>query len=492
MLAKISKTPTRPDPQAVREVLPSGNGGCELPLLELFTRLREAGLLLGIDEYQLVLQALQAGFGISDRVALKRLCQTLWIKSAEEKRLFEYHFEQAMGCEGVISTFATPSELRKIYPITYYLIQGILVVGMILGVTSSSKEQTQKNIVLQNPSVTPTIIGTQTATRISTPTQKPQPNTKPTIIGTQTATLISTSTQTPQSNTNRNQPNLIFWMPLVIGLSGGVIVWWVATQKAEQSKEKQKPGFLDEDEVQIAQAVLQPITINEDIPESRFILIGEYFPVTERQMKQIWRYLRRPVREGAPTVLDVEATVNLIGRQGILLKPVLVPRRVNKAELLLLIDRDGSMVPFGALSLRLAETALRGGLLGKAGIYYFHNCPIEYLYHDSDLLEAELVPHVITNVCSDRTAVLIFSDAGAARGGYSEERYELTKKFLAQIKQRVRYIAWLNPMPRKRWANTTAADITRLVPMFEVSRRGLQDAIGVLRGRPTNFEGRRL
>ena len=88
--------------------------------------------------------------------------------------------------------------------------------------------------------------------------------------------------------------------------------------------------------------------------------------------------------------------------------------------------------------------------------------------------------------------MLIFSDAGAARGGYSEERYELTKKFLAQIKQRVRYIAWLNPMPRKRWANTTAADITRLVPMFEVSRRGLQDAIGVLRGRPTNFEGRRL
>ncbi|MEH2397326.1 hypothetical protein [Nostoc sp.] len=31
----------------------------ELPLLELFTRLREAGLLLGIDEYRLVLKALQ-------------------------------------------------------------------------------------------------------------------------------------------------------------------------------------------------------------------------------------------------------------------------------------------------------------------------------------------------------------------------------------------------------------------------------------------------
>ncbi|MDF5712805.1 MAG: VWA domain-containing protein [Rhizonema sp. NSF051] len=131
-------------------------------------------------------------------------------------------------------------------------------------------------------------------------------------------------------------------------------------------------------------------------------------------------------------------------------------------------------------------------LLGKAGIYYFHNCPIEYLYHDSNLLEAELVRDVVTTVCSQRTAVLIFSDAGAARGGNSEERYELTQQFLSQIKQRVRYIAWLNPLPRTRWAGTTAGDIARIVPMFEVSRRGLQDAIGVLRGRPTNFEGRRI
>ncbi|MFN6563857.1 MAG: hypothetical protein RMY28_029230 [Nostoc sp. ChiSLP01] len=35
----------------------------DLPLLELFTKLRQAGLPLGIEEYQLVLQAMQAGFG---------------------------------------------------------------------------------------------------------------------------------------------------------------------------------------------------------------------------------------------------------------------------------------------------------------------------------------------------------------------------------------------------------------------------------------------
>lgn len=142
------------------------------------------------------------------------------------------------------------------------------------------------------------------------------------------------------------------------------------------------------------------------------------------------------VREGTPTELDIAATVNDIGRQGLLLKPVLIPRRVNKSELILLIDQDGSMIPFGALSHQLIETAMRGGRLGNSGTYYFHNCPTEYLYHDSNHQEAELINNVLNRVCSDRTAILIFSDAGAARGGYNEERYKLTEEFLKKIKQR--------------------------------------------------------
>jgi WD40 repeat protein len=69
----------------------------ELPLLELFTRLRQAGLPLGVNEYQLVLRALQSGFGIPDQEALARLCSTLWIKSAEDKLLFDYHFAEVMA-----------------------------------------------------------------------------------------------------------------------------------------------------------------------------------------------------------------------------------------------------------------------------------------------------------------------------------------------------------------------------------------------------------
>ena len=68
-----------------------------LPLQELFTRLRQAGLSLGIDEYKLLLEALRGGFGLADKAALARLCCTLWVKSPQEKRIFDYHFEQVMG-----------------------------------------------------------------------------------------------------------------------------------------------------------------------------------------------------------------------------------------------------------------------------------------------------------------------------------------------------------------------------------------------------------
>src|SRR5438046_8141000 len=72
----------------------------DLPLLKLFHRLRQEGLPLGIEEYELLLQALQAGFGVADQAALARLCKTLWIKAPdedEEAHLFDQHFKEIMS-----------------------------------------------------------------------------------------------------------------------------------------------------------------------------------------------------------------------------------------------------------------------------------------------------------------------------------------------------------------------------------------------------------
>ncbi|WP_235006847.1 hypothetical protein [Calothrix rhizosoleniae] len=497
----------------------------ELPLQELFTRLREAGLVLGIDEYQLLLQSLQGGFGIADKVTLKRLCQTLWVKSAEGKAVLEYHFEQVMGSEAVVSTSETNS--NTFVPIPEVKSESVVQISEVKSKTAvPTEEKLPKQSGHYKSSqiityVTLSILGVGIVWGIvlsqqqQTSTQKPTPTPTPTHI-----------TKPKQEGT---QSNLIIWSLLsVAALSTGYLIFrWIAKRNAEQYNDYKNFAPKDSTPSDLAPALAsermtqQPVGDNTfveeatpNLPASRVTskliqtredeiqvvksvlratnkhLTRDFFPITQRQMKQMWRYLRRPVREGKATELDVEATVNQIGHKGILLEPVLVPPRVNRAELLLLIDQDGSMVPFHTLSHRLAETALRGGRLGSAGIYYFHNCPVEYLYRDPYHQQGELVSDIVTHVCSEQTAVLIFSDAGAARRGYSEERYKLTKEFLAQLQQQVRYIAWLNPMPRKRWFGTTADKIVRLVPMFEVSRAGLQDAISVLRGRPTNFEGR--
>jgi hypothetical protein len=94
-----------------------------------------------------------------------------------------------------------------------------------------------------------------------------------------------------------------------------------------------------EDEVEtVAKSLAQSGEGNWGMSESSFIFKSEYFPVTKRQMKQLWRFLRRPIREGPPTELDVRATVRRAGREGVMLTPVLVPRRVNRTQLVLLID----------------------------------------------------------------------------------------------------------------------------------------------------------
>ncbi|MGF1991169.1 MAG: hypothetical protein RMY62_025330 [Nostoc sp. ZfuVER08] len=483
----------------------------DLPLLELFTKLREAGLPLGIEEYQLVLQAMQAGFGINDQAALKRLCQTLWVKSSQEKQLFEDYFELIIANDPALptaETFHTQSEKYKISPIIRYLILGIVGVTIGLGAGFFLQKSNEKLNPIQTSELIQTLIPSQTSKLIQTLIPIQPSSQDPILLPTTKPTTNPTPqpTHTPKLNSNPSpNPNHLDWLFWSFLLVTALIFKWLARRNAKQrisestSHPQVTPSTADsslatkltktiEDEVQAVKAVLEATSRNEEILASRLILTSEYLPVSERQMKQNWRYLRQPVREGPKIELDLAATINQIGCQGLLLEPVFIPRRVNKSELLLLIDQDGSMVPFHSLSRRLAETALRGGRLGKSGIYYFHNCPIEYLYHDPHHLQAELISNIVTRICSNRTAVLIFSDAGAVRGRYNEERYELTQQFLTQMKQRVRYIAWLNPMPKKRWLGTTAGEIAHLVPMFEVSHQGLQDAIAMLRGRFANFE----
>jgi uncharacterized protein with von Willebrand factor type A (vWA) domain len=205
-------------------------------------------------------------------------------------------------------------------------------------------------------------------------------------------------------------------------------------------------------------------------------------PVTRRQVKTAWRYFRRMQRTGTPTELDVAATVERAYRQGVFLRPVLIPRRVNLARLLILADEGGSMVPFRRVTEPLLETARSSGL-ALVSIYFFHDVVGRSLFRDP--LMNSPVPFKEAVEPFEGAGVLVVSDAGAARGLLDARRVKSSARFVSALRQLTPNVAWINPVPRARWPGTTAEDVRRecAVPMFPLDREGIYAAVERLRGR---------
>jgi uncharacterized protein len=387
-------------------------------LLNLFKELRKWGLPLGVEEYMLAVQALQAGFGIGDRNSLERLCCTLWTKSEAEARLLKRLLDEIIK--------RSPVEISKS--------------------TSTELPQTEGEIF-----------------------QKSQPQ---------------TSSKEPEKSATSSTPSPV---SETLEQSSALTPLEQPEQPVSQSTSPPEiPLDIDEPE-QVIQAMRQSGSNSLEMSYYRQNSVDEYLPVTPRQIKQCWRFLRRRVREGTLEELDVEGTVEKICREGVLLEPVMMLSYKNRSKLVLLVDQGGSMVPFHHLSRQLIDKAQQGGNITQIGVYYFYNYPEKYLYTDPNRLKYQLVTSILEAMDS-RTGVLIVSDAGAARGNLNKNRVKYTETFLKQLEQSVSYYAWLNPMPNDSWQDTTAGKIARFVPMFEMSREGLNAAINTLRGRYIYWE----
>lgn len=456
----------------------------ELPLFELYSRLQEAGLPLGLDEYTQVLKALQAGFGLPDKNALARLCRTLWVKSEEDEHTFYKCFFAIFG-----SDTHPDSKILEDLSQTPILNQRPAIKA------NSRKKLTRHNrievavpVVLIGFALTGGmwIIRNQF---LSTDPPAPSPVVEPPPI-VEPAPFAPTSQLSPI---------------LLISLAGSMLLsttvsWLLIRQisifqdvndpdKSKDSSSRsnilqpKNPTEKNLEGIRLPAADPEASQSNPASPEIKFLRQNEYSPLTRRQMKQGWRHLRRTSREGPKVELDVNSTVNRIASDGMFIEPVMMAPRSNRTNLTLLIDRNGSMIPFETLVDQLIQTAVRAGRLGSAGTYYFHNCPAQHLYHDHLMQEPEPIEQFLGEQLSSKSVVMVVSDAGAARGGFNPSRVHKTELLLARLNQHSRYIVWLNPLPCSRWDNTSAGEIAKLVDMFEIDRPGFQSAIDVLRGR---------
>ncbi len=253
------------------------------------------------------------------------------------------------------------------------------------------------------------------------------------------------------------------------------------------------------------------------VSDRPFVFVPQ-FPLSYRDVAQTWRRLRRPVRIGAPIELDLEGTIVRRSRLGVATTVVLQPRRRNMARLLLLVDRQGSMDPFHRFCDEVCTAIQQAGRLEETALYYFHNVPAEgaddqvlealtgqlfpaldpvlpqiqpltegCVYGDAALLSPLPLSDVLQSYAAGAAVVLI-SDAGAARNRYRISRLLDTIAFMKALRSYTSQYVWLNPLPKRYWLSNTATQIARHVPMYPLEREGIQQAVNVLRGQQYMIE----
>ncbi|NJN11696.1 MAG: SUMF1/EgtB/PvdO family nonheme iron enzyme [Richelia sp. RM1_1_1] len=364
----------------------------KIPLLDLFYQLRDTGLPLTIDQYYLAVDALKKSIDaeldfISDELAIKQLCRIVWVKSKQQKNLFDECWENWK---------------------------------------ENSLSQTQDKYSISKP--------TRSAdTREQEQTPPPQDN--------QDDILDNTPIS---SEDNSLEEELIIPIP------------------AENHN------------------VITAIKITEN---SQKLNQRDYYPVSRRKLQLCRDKLMLSSPKFIPNQLDIQATITDIAKRGFFNEPIFTAAQIKEKEIVLLIDREGSMAPFHPFCRQLVE------IWKAAKVYYFHNSPTDELYRDPKCWDGKSIKSIFQKFSQKNTLVVIVSDAGAARQRSVLGRYEETYDFLELLIPLVQRVAWLNPLPRFRWQDNTAEEIAKinvLAPMFALEPREFQQMMQwLLYGKPS-------
>lgn len=212
-----------------------------------------------------------------------------------------------------------------------------------------------------------------------------------------------------------------------------------------------------------------------------------------RQFQMAFRKLRQYSSrvDGEKTELDIESTIDETCENAGLLKIVYDKPRKNTVKLLLLIDSDGSMLPYSRLCNRLFQAVSKSNHFKDLKIYYFHNCIYDHLYttpycRRGDWIETDWV---LRNLDSEYKVIFV-GDASMApselyrRGGNSYIglwNEEPGIMWLKKFERRYKKLIWLNPVNKASWqwayGSQTIEAIGNVFPMFELTLDGLDAGI---------------
>lgn len=212
-----------------------------------------------------------------------------------------------------------------------------------------------------------------------------------------------------------------------------------------------------------------------------------------RQFQMAFRKLRQYSSrvEGEKTELDIDQTIDKTCENAGMLKLVYEKPRKNTVKVLLLIDSDGSMLPYSRLCNQLFQALRKSNHFKDLQVYYFHNCIYDNLYNTPFCKRGDWVDTnwVLSNLDSEYKVIFV-GDAAMApselyrKGGNSFIglwNKELGIDWLKKFKRRYKKQIWLNPISESEWEWTYGAQTIQAVgevfPMFELSLDGLEKGI---------------
>ncbi|HBT32273.1 MAG TPA: hypothetical protein DEB15_05290 [Pusillimonas sp.] len=205
-----------------------------------------------------------------------------------------------------------------------------------------------------------------------------------------------------------------------------------------------------------------------------------------RNFKMALRRLRRFAREGASMELDLDGTIRQTARNAGLLDLQLVPERHNAVKVLMLLDVGGSMDDH----IRQVEELFSAARseFQHLEVYYFHNCPYEFLWRQNHRRHAERIETWdVIRKYNDDWRLIIVGDATMSPyeiltpgGSVEHHNRETGAAWLQRLLDNWPRSVWLNPEPEGYWPYRQSIDIVRNIVhnhMYGVTVGGLEQAM---------------
>lgn len=195
--------------------------------------------------------------------------------------------------------------------------------------------------------------------------------------------------------------------------------------------------------------------------------------------------------EGEEKELDINKTIDETCDNGGLLSPAYERPRKNTVKVLLLIDSEGSMLPYSRLCNRLFQAVSRSNHFKDLKIYYFHNAIYDWLYTTPHCKIRDSVDTtwVFNRLDSDYKVIFVGDAAMAPSELYRPGgnaiiglfNRETGMEWFLKFKRRFKRQIWLNPIEKMSWEWTYGAqtihDIGEVFPMYELTLDGLEKGI---------------